>query len=544
MTRKNNAIRTDASEANGSAPDPLLGHVLTSETRSPHSRSIAGKLYQDNQTLRADLEHVRELQTQIRAEMETLLEPEQHSVVITAVDRNASLRAEVAGAGASRSWVSIHPYVDPATLRIGARGILTRARNCLLHIDSRPAEWRDVGTFERSLDDRRILVRSQQQLIMLNRADCLCGVELRPGDSIGFDREWGAIAYERLAPPDHQSLFADAVPDDDFSILGGLDAQIHEIQNVIRFCFQHPEIAAKYRLGRKRAILLIGPPGTGKSRVARCCAGHVKRLLPTAKVRFMCAEASSDYSVWFGDSEAKIQQRFAAIRDASREGPVIAFFDEIDALGRRRGTDFGSSAPDRILNTFLCQLASLQDCKNVLVLAATNRADVLDSALTRAGRFDLKIEFPNPNRRGAREILRHYLDGLPVCDPGIDAIVEAALGRLFSPRSAGSEVLQVKLADNRQLAVPAKAFVTGAMLENCVKVAAERAAKRELAGGEPGIQETDLLDAMEREIRGTVSMLSPDNVKAYVSSIPADARPVALTVVHRPDTLEYSRRGA
>src|SRR5262249_43352981 len=153
----------------------------------------------------------------------------------------------------------------------------------------------------------------------------------------------------------------------------------------VEFRLKHAEIATRYRLKAKRGILLEGPPGNGKTKLARCLARHVAGLTPAGECRFMAGAGSSDYSMWLGPSAQRIIARFDAARELAERGgvPVVLFFDEIDAIGRRRGTDLGSGAPDRILSTFLAQLDGVQPLGNLIVIGATNRADTLDPGLIR-----------------------------------------------------------------------------------------------------------------------------------------------------------------
>ncbi len=303
------------------------------------------------------------------------------------------------------------------------------------------------------------------------------------------------------------------------------------LKRFVRFRVQHPELAARYKLPAKRGILLEGPPGNGKTKLARCLANYIAELSPAGECRFMAVAGSSDYSMWLGQSEQKIISRFAAARDLALRGgvPCLMFFDEIDAIGKRRNSDMGSGAPDRILSTFLAQLDGVQQVGNLLVIGATNRADILDSGLTRAGRLgDVKIRIPSPNRAGARAILNRYLaSGLPLAGEA-ELMVEGLLSRLYSPRGDYAELARVTLRDGRKVPVGARDLVSGAMLENVVKVAAEEAADREARTGPGGIDEADLSAALEQELRGAAGLLTPFNVRSYVPRLPQDVDVVAV----------------
>ena len=346
------------------------------------------------------------------------------------------------------------------------------------------------------------------------------------------------LAYERLETPKSEHLFDENVSDD-FAQLGGLEQEVARIKRHIDFRFKFPELASKYALKNQCGILLKGVPGNGKTRIARCCAGYVRRLFPDHPCRFMHVAGSADYNKWFGETEQKLIERFNAVREAAADGLVIMFFDEVDAIARRRGSDHGSGAPDRILNTFLSQLDGIVPLSNVIIIFATNRADTLDPGLLRPGRIDEKIEIPTPNRRATEAILRCYIEkDLPLTKAAtgdsIDQWISRLLSRIFAPNGCYSEVAQVKLSDGRRLPVAGRQLISGAMLENVVVVAAQQAAVRETETGQEGLCEEDLAQAFESELIMAVSLLAPGNVKSYVNSIPQDAQPIAVDALLKP----------
>ncbi len=481
----------------------------------------------------------------LREEVEALCAPERYPAVITGVHRNGELTVEVHGAG-QRLRVAVHPDIDPDQLRVGARGLLTKGRNCLLEVDDGRPEWHEVGTLEGYAEDgRRLLIRHQEQLVAAAPSDDLAGEALRKGDLIGFNRDGAGLAYSRVEPPGKEDLFIEETPADRFEELGGLDREIAQLQRLIRFRLQHPELAARYRLPAKRGILLEGPPGNGKTKLARCLARFIADLVPAGACRFMAVSGSGDYSMWLGQSEQRIIARFQAAREIATEGgvPVVLFFDEIDAIGRRRGSDVGGAAPDRILATFLAQLDGMQSVGNVLVIGATNRADILDAGLVRPGRLgDLRLRIPPPGRAAARAILGRYLGtGLPLAGD-FEPLVEALLSRIYSPRGEYAELARVGLRDGRKLPVGGRDLVSGAMLENVVRSAAEEAADREARTGAGGVTEDDLVAALDRELRGAASLLSPANVRGYVPRLPQDVDPVGVELLARgASTAAYAR---
>ena len=202
----------------------------------------------------------------------------------------------------------------------------------------------------------------------------------------------------------------------------------------------------------------------------------------------------------------------------------------MDAIAKSRGTDHGSGAPDRVTDTFLSQIDGVVPLSNVVMLFATNRADMLDPGFLRPGRADEKIEIPPPNRRAAQAILHCYLGrGVPLAAAAsADELVTPLVSRLFAPNGDFAEVARVKLSDGRRLPVAGRQLLSGAMLENVVAVAAQQAAVREAQTGQEGLTDADLALALEADLVAAVSILAPGNVKSYVKTIPQDAQPIAV----------------
>jgi proteasome-associated ATPase len=528
-------------------PEEYLAWVESLSAAGADLKPLVHGLLKEKFQLQGALEDVREHQEELRQEMAALCAPEHYPAVITGVHPNGQMAVEVA-AGGARLQVAVHPDVPPEELRVGARGLLARERNCLLKVYGFNREWQDIGSFESYLPDRsRLLLRHQEQLMAVTISDELAGTELRKGDLIGFERDQSRLAYRKVEPPGKEDLFFEDTPADRFEELGGLDAEIARLQWVVRFRLQHEHLAARYKLKAKRGILLEGPPGNGKTKLARCLARFIADLMPAGRCRFMAISGSADYSMWLGQSEQRLIARFDAARELATEGavPVVMFFDEIDAIGRRRGTDLGSSAPDRILATFLSQLDGVQAVNNLVVIGATNRADILDPGLIRPGRLgDVKIRVPAPNRAAAQAILGRYLgDGMPLAGDGRQ-LVGTLLSRVYSERGDYAELAQVTLRDGRKVMVRGRDLVSGAMLENVVRVAAEAAADREARTGVGGVTEDDLTQALDRELRGVTGLLSPANVRGYVTRLPQDVDPVAVEVLARGPALATYVRGA
>lgn len=528
-----NAEGPSAEEA-GDAPElsPIARVLHESMARGerPPVQYIRALLL-ENQGLREGLDRSSEIQEAMREEIERLCEPEQHTVVITALGEDeADHTVEVAAGHASRVRVSIAPTLDDVPLHVGQEGRLTRRRNCLVAVNGTHASWSEIGTFERRLGENRMLLKHRDTLLAMNAATGLPLDDLNQGDLVGFDPEVSKLAYEKVERPDHDHLFEHDVPEDDFAGLGGLDLAIAELKLAVSFKYENPDVASRYKVRKSRGILLYGPPGNGKTRLARCLANYVNAMLPDETCRFMAVAGSSDYSKWLGESEQRLKDRFRAAEEAARSGPVVIFFDEIDALAAVRGgaRDMGTGPTSRICSTFLSQLDGINERNDVIVVAATNRKDVLDPALIRPGRIDRTIEIGAPNRAGARAILNAYLvDGPPLGGTAAE-FVEPLLARVYSANGAFGELARVRTNDNRRFPIAARDLISGAMLENVVLVASEAAAVREIETGQVGVTLDDLTTALDAEILGKARMLSAGNAKSYVTVIPEEAHPIAV----------------
>jgi proteasome-associated ATPase len=477
---------------------------------------------------------VREQQRILREEIESLLAPEQYPVIITAVYPGTFPTVEVASCNA-RLRVAVHPKVNKERLCVGARGLLSSKKNCLIYASEERPEWSDVATFEEFLPgcEDRLLVKHQEQLIALRAAPGLHAQGLKKGDLLGIDRDAVRMAYAKIEQPGRQDLFFEKTPTDRFDELGGLDDEIGRLRWAVEFHLKHANIASRYRLQAKRGILLEGPPGNGKTKLARCLANFVSTLVPAGECHFMAIAGSSDYSMWLGQSEQKLIARFEAARELSTRSsvPVVMFFDEIDAIGRRRGSDAGSSAPDRILATLLAQLDGVTRCPNLIVIGATNRADILDPGLVRPGRLgDLKIRIGAPNRQAAGAIFTRYLGDLPTAEP-VEVLIKGLLAKVYADAGVYAEMARVAFRDGSRFVVKGRDLISGAILENVARQAAEAAAEREARGGAQGLSEEDLAFALDREMRGIANLLTPASVRGYVARLPGDKEPVGVEVL-------------
>jgi proteasome-associated ATPase len=379
--------------------------------------------------------------------------------------------------------------------------------------------------------------------VVVQAARALDTESLRAGDRVRWD-PLSAMAFERLPVTTDSSFFLTEMPEERFADVGGLDQQIERLQWSVRLHAQHPELVVRYGLRRVTSVLLVGPPGTGKTMVARALARWLGESAPGGRSRFMHIKPGALHSMWYAQSEANYREVFRVARDAGARDPgvpVVLFFDEVDAIGMTRSDGFGR-VDDRVITSFMAELDGLEPRGNVLVVAATNRREALDPALLRPGRLgDLVLEVPRPSMAAARAILERHLPATAPYTPtsAHDArrdVIDAIVSRLYAPNGEG-DVAALVFRDGARRAIQARDLVSGAVLANVARIAAERACVRELKGGVPGIGLEDGVEAVAQEVERAVAALTPLNCQAHLSALPQD-----VTVVRVEPAPRSSRR--
>jgi proteasome-associated ATPase len=376
----------------------------------------------------------------------------------------------------------------------------------------------ELMTVSELLDDGRALVvgRSDEERIV-HLPGRVRAAGIRAGDTLLVDVRSGT-ASERVERSEADRLVLEEVPDVDFSTIGGLGPQIEAIRDAIELPYLHADLYARYELRAPKGILLYGPPGCGKTMIAKAVASSLARRVsaegaPPVRSHFLNVKGPELLNKYVGETERQIRVIFQRARERSREGhPVVVFFDEMEALFRTRGTGVSTDVETTIVPQLLAEIDGVESLRDVIVIGASNREDMIDPAILRPGRLDVKIRVDRPDRAAAREILSlsltpHLpLDGRLLADHSGDRdaavarLVETAVSRVYDESAAG-EFLEVRYAGGGTEVLHFHDFSSGAMLASIVARAKRRAVKRQVAGLADGVGTVDIEGAVLEEFR-------------------------------------------
>ncbi|MFH1681964.1 MAG: AAA family ATPase [Candidatus Eisenbacteria bacterium] len=493
--------------------------------------------------LRSGLQRAEETQAQMKAFFEKVLAPPLHPAVFLRYVSDDRGRALV-GCQSSRRVVGIPNEEEIGPLEIGDEVLLSNEQNAIL---ARPGPGTlppgETALFSRFASNGRLVLSCRgDEEVVVDRSAKLAPEELRTGDIVRYDRAlW--IAHEKIERSKGESYFLEETPAETFEDVGGLDEVIETLKRMLSFRKEHGEKALKYALRHRGSALLVGPPGNGKTLLVKALANWLAASSPSGRSLFMNVKPAGLHSMWYAQSEANYREVFRVAREAGAEDPdrpVVLFFDEIDAIGGSRSSGFARDVGDRVLTAFLTELDGLESRGNIVVVGATNRADLLDPALTRPGRMgDKPIRIPRPNRDAAREIFEKHLEpGIPYAGNGGDPaesrrrIIDAALARIFSPNGE-SDLAVLAFRDGSRRTARARDLINGAGIANIALASKEIACLREVESGEEGILLEDVLSAAADELDSLASYLTPRNCRDYLADLPQDLDVVSIEPVRR-----------
>jgi proteasome-associated ATPase len=488
--------------------------VRTLEERLLETKGQLSQAVSQNEKLTYTLREARDHIAALREEVDKLTQPP--SAYGTLLGSNDDGTVDVF-TGGRKVRVAVHPELGDEPISRGAEVVLNESLNVVL---SRGADLTgEVVTVKERLDGLRVLIvgRADEERVV-ELIDELRDEKLRNGDTVLLDPRSGLV-LEKLPRPEVEDLALEEVPDIDYEDIGGLDEQIEQIADAVELPFLHQDLFAEHKLPAPKGILLYGPPGCGKTLIAKAVANSLAKKVAavtgdTARSYFFNIKGPELLNKYVGETERQIRLVFQRAREKSEEGwPVIVFFDEMDSMFRTRGTGISSDMESTIVPQLLVEIDGVESLKNVIVIGASNREDLIDPAILRPGRLDVKIKIERPTEEAAAQIFARYLTpDLPLDEESVvtlgggdrakavQAMIEATAAEMYRTDEA-NQFLEVTYQNGDKQIMYFKDFASGAMIENIVRRAKKLAIKRLLDGGTKGIQVADLVASIHQEYK-------------------------------------------
>jgi proteasome-associated ATPase len=470
------------------------------ETKGQLAQAVA-----QNEKLSYTLREAREHIAALRDEVDKLTQPPSAYGVI--VGKNEDGTVDILTSG-RKMKVSTHPDIDIDQLDRGSEVVLNESFNVVLA--RAPERTGDVVSIKEVMEDgvRALVVGRADEELVCELADAVRGMHLRPGDTMRLDPR-SNLLLEKLPRPEVEDLLLEEVPDIAYSDIGGLDDQIEQIADAVELPFLHQDLFAEHRLPAPKGILLYGPPGCGKTLIAKAVANSLAKKVASAtgdekgRSYFINIKGPELLNKYVGETERQIRLVFQRAREKSEEGwPVIVFFDEMDSMFRTRGSGISSDMESTIVPQLLAEIDGVEGLRNVIVIGATNREDLIDPAILRPGRLDVKIKIERPNAPAAAQIFSQYLtDEIPIAaGQKVPDMIETTVEEMYR-EDERNRFLEVTYQNGDKEVLYYKDFASGAMIENIVRRAKKLAIKRVINGGERGVQVDDLLASIKQEYK-------------------------------------------
>ncbi len=490
-------------------------HVRQLEERLAAAQAQVARTTENNERLVATLKEARAQIVTLKEEVDRLAQPPSGYGVFLSRYEDGTVDVFTGG---RKLRVAVSPAVESDALRKGQEVLLNDALNIVDALGFERAG--EVVMLKEVLEggDRALVISHADEERIVHLADTLMDHPLRAGDSLLIEPR-SAYAYERIPKSEVEELVLEEVPDVGYTDIGGLDRQIEQIRDAVELPFLHAELFREHQLRPPKGVLLYGPPGCGKTLIAKAVANSLAKQMAARKGTekhtsyFLNIKGPELLNKYVGETERHIRLIFQRAREKASEGtPVIVFFDEMDSVFRTRGSGVSSDVENTIVPQLLSEIDGVEGLENVIVIGASNREDMIDPAILRPGRLDVKIKIERPDAEAAKDIFSKYiLTGLPLhpddlaehggsAEACVAAMIQAAVLRMYSEVEE-NRFLEVTYANGDREVLYFKDFNSGAMIQNIVDRAKKMAIKEFLSTSRKGLRLQHLLEACLDEFR-------------------------------------------
>ncbi|WP_117213150.1 proteasome ATPase [Allorhizocola rhizosphaerae] len=490
-------------------------HVRQLEERLAATQAQLARLTDNNERLVATLKEARAQIVTLKEEIDRLAQPPSGYGVFLARHDDGTVDVFTGG---RKLRVAVSPSIDTADLARGQEVLLNDALNIVNALGFERVG--EVVMLKEILDggDRALVISHADEERIVFLAEALIDAPLRAGDSLMIEPR-SAYAYERIPKSEVEELVLEEVPDVGYHDIGGLTNQIEQIRDAVELPFLHADLFREHHLRPPKGVLLYGPPGCGKTMIAKAVANSLAKKIAEQRGEekhtsyFLNIKGPELLNKYVGETERHIRLIFQRAREKASEGtPVIVFFDEMDSVFRTRGSGVSSDVENTIVPQLLSEIDGVEGLENVIVIGASNREDMIDPAILRPGRLDVKIKIERPDAEAAKDIFSKYImTNLPLnaddiaehggsAEACVHAMINAVVLRMYS-ETEENRFLEVTYANGDKEVLYFKDFNSGAMIQNIVDRAKKMAIKEFLSSGKKGLRLQHLLDACLDEFR-------------------------------------------
>ncbi|MFD7441170.1 proteasome ATPase [Streptomyces sp. NPDC059909] len=490
-------------------------HTRILEERIVELQTNLAGVSAQNERLANTLREARDQIVALKEEVDRLAQPPAGFGVFLQVNEDGTCDIFTGG---RKLRVNVSPSVELDELRRGQEVMLNEALNVVEAMEFERAG--DIVTLKEILEDgeRALVIGHTDEERVVRLAEPLLDMTIRPGDALLLEPRSGYV-YEVIPKSEVEELVLEEVPDVDYDKIGGLGNQIEMIRDAVELPYLYPDLFREHELRPPKGILLYGPPGCGKTLIAKAVANSLAKKVaevtgqPAGKSYFLNIKGPELLNKYVGETERHIRLVFQRAREKASEGtPVIVFFDEMESLFRTRGSGVSSDVENTIVPQLLAEIDGVEGLENVIVIGASNREDMIDPAILRPGRLDVKIKIERPDAEAAKDIFAKYLTpSLPLHaddlsehtgskEAAVQGMIQSVVEQMYA-ETEENRFLEVTYANGDKEVLYFKDFNSGAMIQNIVDRAKKMAIKAFLDHNQKGLRVSHLLQACVDEFK-------------------------------------------